>query len=441
MEIFKIKREERVVAAIVLVCLVALNVMAIAGTHFELFTRCGKLGYWSLFWNHYIVSGFDCYSYIILSHWRPLFVAYRHPLLSLMLWPLSQLNNWLMGITGHNCAIFIVAFFLVGLMFYSFLFIRRTLREVIGLQGPDATLLTVFLYTFSHIVLTAIVPDHFALSMFILTLTLYVAGRDLQKGRLMKGWKVALYYFLASGATLTNGVKIFLANWFVNGRKAWHWRNLLFTFGLPTLVLLGCYLFQEQGIVAEEMQKRQHIVEEKMKKDSTFAARMKQQKRHNNVKMNEGKYLDSTYDDIPLMPTLVENVFGESIQLHDRYLLKDVGRNRPVFVGYSHWWNYAAEAIIVLLFLAGIWMGRRERFLWLCLSWLAFDATIHLVLGFAIIEPYIMTAHWAFIMPLAMAYLFRTACGKRLWALRTVFLLLTVYLITYNGYWLIKFFC
>ena len=86
--VFRIKREERVVAAIVLVFLVALNVLAVAGNHFELFTRCGKLGYWSLFWNHYIVSGFDCYSYIILSHWRPLFVPYRHPLLSLMLWPL-----------------------------------------------------------------------------------------------------------------------------------------------------------------------------------------------------------------------------------------------------------------------------------------------------------------------------------------------------------------
>ena len=71
----------------------------------------------------------------------------------------------------------------------------------------------------------------------------------------MIGWKVALYYFLASGATLTNGVKIFLANWFVNGRKAWHWRNLLFTFAFPTAILFGCYLFQEQGVVAEEMQK------------------------------------------------------------------------------------------------------------------------------------------------------------------------------------------
>ena len=439
--VFRIKREERVAAAIVLVFLVALNVLAVAGNHFELFTRCGKLGYWSLFWNHYIVSGFDCYSYIILSQWRPLYVAYRHPLLSLMLWPLSKLNEWLMGITGHNCAIFIVAFFLILLMFYSFLFVRRILREVIELHGFDATLLSIFLYSFAYITLTSIVPDHFAISMFILTLTLYVAGRDLQKGRLMKGWKVALYYFIASGVTLTNGVKIFLADWFVNGCKAWHWRNLLFTFAFPTAILLGCYLFQEQGVVAEEMQKRQHIVEQKMKKDSTFAARQKQQKRHNNVKMNEGKYMDCTYEDIPVGRTLIENVFGESIQLHDQYLLKDVGRNRPVFVSYSHWWNYAVEALVVLLFLGGIWMGRKERFLWLCLSWLAFDATIHLILGFAIIEPYIMTAHWAFIIPIATAYFFRATSGKFLWGLRTLILLLTVYLFTYNGYWLFKFFC
>lgn len=439
--VFRIKREERLVAAIVLVFLVALNVLAIAGNHFELFTRCGKVGYWSLFWNHYFVSGFDCYSYIILSHWRPLYVAYRHPLLSLMLWPLSQLNNWLMGITGHNCAVFIVAFFLILLTFYSFLFVRRILREVMELKRYDATLLSVFLFSFAYITLTAIVPDHFAISMFILTLTLYVAGRDLQKGRLMKGWKVALYYFIASGVTLTNGVKIFLANWFVNGRNAWHWRNLLFTFAFPTVILLGCYLFQEQGIVAKEMQKRQYIVEQRMKKDSTFAARQKLQKRHNNVKMNEGKYMDCTYEDIPVGRTVIENVFGESIQLHDRYLLKDVGRNRPVFVSYSYWWNYAIEALVVLLFLGGIWKGRRERFLWLCLSWLAFDATIHLILGFAIIEPYIMTAHWAFIIPIVTAYLFRSESVKYLWALRTLVLLLTVYLFTYNGYWLIKFFC
>lgn len=440
--VFKIKREERAAAAVVLIFLTALNGLAIAGNHFELFTRCGKLGYWSVFWNHYIVSGFDCYSYIILSHWRPLYVPYRHPLLSLMLWPLSQLNEWLMRLTGLNCAIFIVAFFLILFMFYSFLFVYRILREVTGLQRFDATLLSLFLYSFAYILLTAIAPDHFAISMFILTLTLYVAGCDMQKGRLMKGWKVALYYFMASGVTLTNGVKIFLANWFVNGRTAWHWRRLLFTFGFPTVVLLGCYLYQEQGIVAEEMQKRAHIIAEKNKKEAAKGEKPRRQKQfYQGTKRSTAKFMDSTFKDIPTWPTLAENIFGESIQLHDRYLLKDVGRNRPVFVAYSHWWNYAVEALIVLLFLCGIWMGRRERFLWLCLSWLAFDATIHLILGFAINEPYIMTAHWIFILPAAVAYLFKYAGTKPLRALRSVVILLTAYLFIYNGYWIVKFFC
>jgi hypothetical protein len=52
-----------------------------------------------------------------------------------------------------------------------------------------------------------------------------------------------------------------------------------------------------------------------------------------------------------------------------------------------------------------------------------------------------MTAHWAFIIPIATAYFFRATSGKFLWGLRTLILLLTVYLFTYNGYWLFKFFC
>lgn len=70
---------------------------------------------------------------------------------------------------------------------------------------------------------------------------------------------------------------------------------------------------------------------------------------------------------------LIENFFGESIQLHEDYLLEDELRNncaRPMFVPYRHWWNYAAEAILLLLFAGGIWAGRKHRFLWLALSYL-----------------------------------------------------------------------
>ena len=100
MKLFRIKREEWIAAFIMLLFLIALNVLAVSMNHYELFTRSGKLGYWTIFWNHYHVSGFDSFTYIILSHWRPLYSAYRHPLLALMIWPFSQLNEWLMHVTG-----------------------------------------------------------------------------------------------------------------------------------------------------------------------------------------------------------------------------------------------------------------------------------------------------------------------------------------------------
>ena len=45
--------------------------------------------------------------------------------------------------------------------------------------------------------------------------------------------------------------------------------------------------------------------------------------------------------------------------------------------------------------------------MWLCGSWLAFTLLLHFVLGFALKEVYIMTAHWLFLLPVMTAYLFR----------------------------------
>ena len=449
-KIFRVKREEWLVALVMLLLLVGVNVLAVSQNQYGLFTKAGRLGFWSIFWDHYCVSGFDSFTYIILSKWRPLYSPYRHPLLALMMWPLSQLNGWLMSETGTNCAVFIVAVCLVVLMFYSFLFAYRIFREVVGLRRIDATLLSLLLYSFAYVLVTAIVPDHFAISMFLLLLTLYVAGKDLQARRSMGGWKVAIYYFLASGVTLTNGVKVFLAQWFVNGRKTWHRRNILLTYVVPTVLLLGCYLYQQQGVVAEDVQKSQRILEKKMQTDSAFVVKMEQHKKHMSelTLVSDNPFMRSTYKDIPVGRTVVENLLGETLQLHDQYLLKDVNRNRPVFVSYSTPVPYIVEAIIVLLFLCGIWAGRRSRFLWLCLSWFVFDMLLHLGLGFGMIEPYIMAGHWVFVIPIAVAYLFKSTdstffrkLGRTpIRALRTLVGLLTLYLYIYNVTLLVQFF-
>jgi hypothetical protein len=103
---------------------------------------------------------------------------------------------------------------------------------------------------------------------------------------------------------------------------------------------------------------------------------------------------------------------------------------------YDWLWSYVVEALVVLLFIAGIWCGRQSRFLWLCLSCFGFDMFIHLILGFGLNEVFIMAPHFMFVLPIATAFLLH--CVKTRW-LRLSILLLTLYLFIYNGYLLTRF--
>ena len=133
--------------------------------------------------------------------------------------------------------------------------------------------------------------------------------------------------------------------------------------------------------------------------------------------------------------TLVENFFGESIMLHQQNLLGDVLRNRPVIVKYQSAVNYAVEAFIVVLFLLGILAGRKSKFLWLTLTFFLMDAALHIGLGFGINEVYIMTVHYMYALPIAIAFLALKAKGKNLkWAFRGLMLAITLYLWISNGY-------
>ena len=51
--------------------------------------------------------------------------------------------------------------------------------------------------------------------------------------------------------------------------------------------------------------------------------------------------------------------------------------------------------------------------MWLLLSWFAFDMLMHVGFGFGLNEVYIMTAHWAFIIPIAIGFLVRHLSGTK----------------------------
>lgn len=439
LSLFKIKREERLPALILLTVLVVLNAMLIY-KYFDLFTRGGNLGFWTLFRKNFCVSGFDAFSYIVLSNMRVHFVTARHPLFLTVLYPLYLLNDYLMSATGVNFAVFLMAALIIFCAFYSFIYMYRIFREVIGLGQNDATLLTTFFFSFAYIMLAAIVPDHFIISLFLLTMTLYIAGMKMKKDEKMSMKETFILFFLTAGITLTNGVKTFMASVFVNRRSALSPKRMFFSFVLPSVLLFGIYFYQHQEIEIPQQQAIRKIEQEHEKRGVNLAEKNRKReewvKAHNGKTISDKPILEWTDISTSRMRTAVENLFGESFILHRQYLLQDVQETRPIFVPYDWAINYAVEFIIVILFACGAYFGRKSRFMQMCLVWFSFDMIMHLIAGFGINEVYIMTAHWAFIVPFSVAFMIKNKSEKASKAVRISVAVITAYLLIYNTFFI-----
>lgn len=459
LNILKIYREERwiaLAATIIFALLNSLTVIRYYGTFSQLTDN-----YHKLFVQTFRVSGFDPLTYEVLSNWCTAYNVYRHPLLAFFMWPLNQINQGLMLLTGTNFATIVAAIFLVVCSVYSCLFLFRIFTRVVEIRKVSAYILCFFYFGFAYIMLSSMVPDHFIMSMTALLLTLYIAGMKLKRGSALNAWQTILLFFFTAGISLNNGLKVFLAALVTRRKKFFRPGFLLLAVALPSLLMWGFARWEYRTYVWPKEMARHEI---KMRKDREHTAqirsqvrdsigakdsaavekmvrKIKQQKAVETYRANrkkiwnrntgkpfaKGEFMRWTDKTTARIPVCVENLFGEAIQLHEQNLLGDVLRNRPVIVRYSYAANYIVEAAIVLLFVLGVWFGRKSRFLWTALSFMLMDVALHVGLGFGINEIYIMSAHYMFVLPIATAFLVKaseSASGSRRWASSAVTVLI-----------------
>ena len=320
--------------------------------------------------------------------------------------------------------------------------------------------------------LSSMVPDHFIISMMLLLLALYVSGKLMIRRRKLTIWQSALYFFLTAGTSLNNGLKIYLSDLFVNGFRIFRPKFLFLAILLPAALTWGAARMSYDHIVwprdvaakaarakakaAKEAKKKAEAAErhrqdsiriasftleqmdslrrDSVQRDSIAKAKPKPVRRRKNGKpIANGEFIGWTDITTSRSESIVENLLGESIQLHQDYVLGDVLKSRPMIVSYNHWYNYAVEAVIALIFVLGVWAGRRSRFMWLVMSYFALDMVLHIGLGFGINEVYIMSAHWIYAIPIAIAFLLKNV-GRRRYqlALKGVLALLALWLWAWN---------
>ena len=468
--LFRIKREERALAIVLLLVFLALDALVVC-KYYDVFTPLNA-HYWHLFISKFHISGFDPITYSVVSDWTAGYNVYRHPLLAFYMYVPYLINQALIWATGINCAIFIVAAIQMFSAFYSAIFLYRICREIVGVSRTDSTLLTFFFFGFAFVMLSSMVPDHFIISMMLLLLALYVSGKLMIRRRKLTIWQSALYFFLTAGTSLNNGLKIYLSDLFVNGFRIFRPKFLFLAILLPAALTWGAARMSYDHIVwprdvaakaarakakaAKEAKKKAEAAErhrqdsiriasftleqmdslrrDPVQRDSIAKAKPKPVRRRKNGKpIANGEFIGWTDITTSRSESIVENQLGESIQLHQDNVLGDVLKSRPMIVHYRHWYNYAVEGLIALLFVLGVWAGRRSRFMWLVMSYFALDMVLHIGLGFGINEVYIMSAHWIYAIPIAVAFLLKNV-GRRRYqlALKGVLALLAVWLWAWN---------
>lgn len=487
-DIFKIKKEERWLALGIFLALAILNGVVIAryaGT-FTLVTD----DYYKNFIRHFCVSGFDPLTYWVLSDWNAAYNVYRHPLLAFYMYIPYLINMGLMKLTGYNCALFIAVIIQMFCGFYATLFLQRIFREVLELDKAASSILTLLFFSFGYVMVTCIVPDHFVISMLLLILALYVSGRRIKHNHPLKIWQTVVYFVLTAGTSLNNGLKIFFSALFVNRKRFFRPKYLLLAVILPAALLWGFCRWEYRTFVwpvemarkemkakkaVEKEARQERMAQLKQIKDSLTKDSIQRglkiitpeeiaQKAKNDsiqkakqLARNEARKKRGPKQGAPIMKgefmnwtdatssrtlSIVENLMGESIQLHQDYVLQDELRHRPMFVNYRYAFNYIVEALIIILFLAGIWAGRKSRYLWLVMSYFGLDMLLHIGLGFGLNEVYIMSGHWIYALPIAIGFLLKETRHQRYsLCLKSLLLTIGLFLLIYNGILIIGYFC
>lgn len=469
--LFSIRHNERIPALVAFIFIVILNVLNVA-KYYDKFSVVAEK-YHDLFWNTYHVSGYDLHTYSTVSSWDVLYEVTRHPLMAFAMFVPAELNQALISLTGTNWATTIVGIIWAIFSLYAFIFLFRILNELMEVGVKETCLLCALFYSFGFIMVSTFVPDHFGPSMTLLLMTIYILGGKMKRGEKIGIAQTIILFVLTAGVTLSNGVKVFIAS-LVNRKKSFFDKKyLIFAVILPATLLFGFAQLEQQIFIQPKLDAQQQLRNEANKKhraelykaycdtaknldsasvsagvkkiihDEAWAKYREDHKKPWNQHAGKpmGKTGFAAWTDIstPRLESIVENIFGDPIQIHRQNFLEDVNLGRPVILNYEHWYNYLAEALLVLLMLIGIWVGRKSNIVWMALSFFAFDMLLHLGLGFGLNEVYIMSPHFLFIIPVCIAPLIKESKKTAHIILMSTVSLLTMWFAYWNLHLLIPF--
>lgn len=327
------------------------------------------------------LHGFDYNGHgVLFSDIRHItFTRFRHPLFGWLMSPIPLMGG---SLAKANFLVYwgYLSFVFSGLVTLGLWMIYRIARRIEGVGSVRALICTLLFAGFGYVRYLAAGPESFSVSMLLSLVVLWWGVKapffresppnDLSVKYDKIVWGVL--FFLASGITITQGAKVFLAYLMSRRLSKRDWACI--AFGAVSIVFLGVMFYIVKLVVlgsggrtiASAFTELFSCIPEGM----TWAQRFR----------------------------MLEMFFFEPIIPHG--VPYSVSK---ITTGYSSWWQYALCAFVYLWALVGIWRLRRTVLSRMIGAMFCVDIAIHLVMFWGMEEAQIYCGHWFYVLPILMA--------------------------------------
>lgn len=302
----------------------------------------------------------------------------------------------------------------------SILQVFKYLKNIIRLPNPISILLVLFFGFFSTNILLSFTPENFTYTLFLLTLYNHYAAIKLKKEEKTPTLALTLAGITIGGLTITNIIKVFIPVIFEkNLFKSWKkFGNAVFRIMLTCICFILLYLNRINF-------KYQHI----------FDQTNKQYEKFSNVKSIPAWDMISSF-------FLGGNILFPGFIIRDKHNMKGFDYKGLVMDVYTSWIPYIFISILLILIFWGYFKNVKNKLVQVLMISFLVDVMIHCVMKFGLHTSYIYGAHFVFVYPLLLGWLFYSyrSAPKVLSFLTVITSILLLYLSINNYYRMTEFF-
>ena len=330
---------------------------------------------------HIEILGFDYSTYLRqFSELDTIFYfPFRHPFLGILLSPFIILG-YLFYKLSATIHLYYVCVLFSACVSLSVMLCFKIQREILQVRLAEAIIGCFLFSSFAYMPILAAVPESFSISMLILTITLYMGGRQIVLGKAHSVLQWLTMFFLAGGITITNAIKVGLA--FVISNRFNKKKLIMLALGGLVLVLLGF---------------------------SGFYLRMaRYNAAHPEAPKTIMRSLNQTCYWIRTDLSATDKIdistarfFSEPIIFHGNLL-----RHHEIPLSYENPLSKILVGALYGLALLSFALNLKSKLTWLLLSLFSVDVLIHLVIFWSTVEGHLFCGHWYFLLPILLAQSF-----------------------------------